>query len=680
MADIVIRNGLIVDGTGAPAYIGDVAVKDGKILAVGLNLKVKGAREVDATRKHVVPGWVDPHTHYDAQVMWDPMVSPSAANGVTTVVMGNCAVGIAPCPKPLRKFVTDLADAIEDIPAEAIGAVKDFWQWETFPEYMAVMELRQFACDVGVLVGHSAVRTWVLGARANAADIPGGQESNPLSVEEIGKMRKVVEEAVASGAVGLSSSRVSIHRDVSGVLLPGSLATHDELLEMGRGMSDGGGGVFELASTWNLYDDFVREGEPDVAMVKAYYRKEWEWVQRMSSLPGVSFTTGGGNGMTKERAWSHRHMLKQMDRVNEHGGDMMITPMMRLGTLFMGIHSDGLNPLMASPTFMALRREHGDKVSPAMLSKLQSNTAVKSAIVGELESVPTDESNGYKSTPGAYGYIGYQSLRQWVWPWSPNPENQREDSLLFAPEREGKTMCEYVYDIMTHPEHPHGGVLVRPLYNYGAHSFDPLREMFLHERVVAGFADGGAHGKGQCEATTPTTMVTFWCRDRVHGEGLPIELVVKKQTKDSADMMGLTDRGELVPGKRADINIFDLQTLEVLAPEYVYDFPLGSGRWIQDVRGYDMTICSGVPTFENDQPTGALPGRLAKNPRRTGRIANGLRGSVEAGSSEGLHGAFDLSEHAKKLQAKGMGASAIMKTVGNANAEQQAKQRVQSRI
>merc|ERR550514_1176490 len=203
----------------------------------------------------------------------------------------------------------------------------------------------------------------------------------------------------------------------------------------------------------------------------------------MASIPGVSFTTGGGNGMTEETAWSHRGMLKMVDRVNENGGDLMVTPMMRLGTLFMGIHSDGLNPLMASKAFRDLRKAHGGKVTPAMLIELQSSPSVKAKITGELGAI--------RGT-GAYGVhlIGRRSTRQWVWPWSTNPENQREDSMLFAPEKEGKTTWEYVYDIMTHPEEPHGGVLVRPLYNYGRFSFDPLREMFQHERVVAGFADG----------------------------------------------------------------------------------------------------------------------------------------------------------------------------------------------
>lgn len=321
--------------------------------------------------------------------------------------------------------------------------------------------------------------------------------------------------------------------------------------------------------------------------------------------------------------------------------------------------------MLASTTYQELLKHFGGYVTDEMIHELQTDAAIKTMIIGELDEVRN----------GAYGthFIGNKAQRQWVWPWSTDPENAKEDSLEFAPEKQGKTVWEYVYDIMTHPEESHGGVLVRPLYNYGEHSLEPLADMFQHDKVVAGFADGGAHGKGQCEATTPTTLVTFWCRDRTRGDFMPIELIVKKQTRDSAHMMGLTDRGELIAGKKADINVFDLATLDVHAPEYVNDMPMNAGRWVQGVEGYDMTVCSGVVTFEHGQPTGALPGRVAKNPRATGIVANGLRGSVEPGDANGLTNAHDLAEFAAKLQAEGMGASAIMKTQARRQADEAAQ-------
>lgn len=359
MADIVIRNGTIVDGTGAPAYVGDVAIRDGLILDVGVNLVVKGTREIDASGKHVTPGWVDPHTHYDAHAMWDPTLNPSTGSGVTTVVCGNCAVGLAPCPKPLRTFATDLLEAIEDIPAASINSLEGFYQWETFPEYMAHMETKSFACDIGVLVGHASIRSWVMGTQANASDVPGGAESAPLTDDDIAKMRKVTEEAVAAGALGFSSSRVSSHRDATGVLLPGSLASRGELLAMGNGIADGGGGVFELASSWDLYDDFVREGRPDRELVREYERKDRDLLHAMATIPGVTVTTGGGSGqpvgggtsMTPETAWSHTGVLEMIDAITASGGDMWTTPMMRLGNVFIGIKGEAMNPLLASKRF-----------------------------------------------------------------------------------------------------------------------------------------------------------------------------------------------------------------------------------------------------------------------------------------------------------------------------------------
>ena len=470
---------------------------------------------------------------------------------------------------------------------------------------MAHMETKSFACDIGVLVGHAPVRTWVMGAKANASDIPGGRESAPLNDEDIARMRKVVQEAVAAGAVGFSSSRVSIHRDASGVLLPGSLAEHKELEEMAQGVADGGGGVFELASSWNLYDDFVKEGVGDRDKLRDYYNSDWEWLNRMATTPGLTVTTGGGTGgMEKDQAWQFAAPGGQMERlanVHANGGDMWITPMMRLGTLFIGIKGEGLNPLLASAAYQEVLKAAGGYVTDDMIMELQSNLGLRATIIDELEQVRT----------GAYGthFIGNKSQRQWIWPWSTDPENAEEDSLLFADTNPkvwggegGKTVWEYVYDVMVHPEEPHGGVLVRPLYNYGDHSFEPLMDMFLgNDKIVAGFADGGAHGKGQCEATTPTTLITFWCRDRTRGEHIPIEIIVKKQTKDSANMMGFHDRGELRPGFRADVTPIDAFSICVLSVSLTqkehHDFSSTSStwrRWTSSRRSTSMT-CRSTP-------------------------------------------------------------------------------------
>ena len=268
MYDILIKNGEVIDGSGTKPFIGDVAIKNGTIIKVGTNIpNAKATKIIDATGLLVTPGWIDAHTHYDAQMMWDEYLTPSAPSGVTTVVSGNCAVGIAPIQAPMRKFISDLLDSIEDIPSDILTKAVN-WEWESFPEYMNVLEKKQFACDVGILVGHAAVRSWVLGARVNASDIPNGQQTSPISQDDISKMSKVVEEAIACGALGFSSSRVFNHRDQAGVLLPGTLASHEELKAIGKGIQAGGGGVFELASSWSCYDDWVGDGQPSAGKLR----------------------------------------------------------------------------------------------------------------------------------------------------------------------------------------------------------------------------------------------------------------------------------------------------------------------------------------------------------------------------------------------------------------------------
>ena len=659
MCDILIKNGTIIDGTGSKPYIGDIAITNGVIEQVGMNLNISAAGKViDATGLTVTPGWVDPHTHYDAQVMWDEYLTPSAPAGVTTLVMGNCAVGLAPCQKPMRQFVTDICDSIEDIPSRCITEAVN-WEWETFPEYMAYMENKQFACDVGVLVGHGGVRSWVLGSKVNMSDRPNGQVEAPLTPDEIANVGKVVEEAIASGAIGFSTSRVSIHRDPAGVLLPGSLASHEELIAIGEAITRGGGGVFELASSWDLYDDFALVGKPDRQKISQYVESEWDWMGTVSKMDGVLFTTGHTPGTAssrrKELAYSHRDKLIKADKINREGGNIMVTPMMRNGQLFFGIGAY-LNPLVVSKTYKKMVEMYGGSngsATPGLFEKLRE-TDVKKAIIAECDA---------RRTTGPVNIM--VRYAEFIYPYSNDIEPLRENSLKFCKEKTGKEELEYMYDILTHPEESHGGILVRIMFNYGEHNLDAIIEMFLHPNVVGSFADGGAHMNLQCEATTQTTMLTFYTRDRSRGKKLPIELVVKKQTSDSARMMGLNDRGELRPGMRADVNVIDMNSLNCLPPRYKYDLPLGAGRWTQEVQGYRFTICNGVISFVDGVATGALPGRVVKNPNRTGIVANGLRGSVPPGPTDGIMDAKGMKEMALKLQSEGQGFSAIQKTLSN---------------
>jgi N-acyl-D-aspartate/D-glutamate deacylase len=494
----------------------------------------------------------------------------------------------------MRKFISDLLDSIEDIPSDILTKAVN-WEWESFPEYMNVLEKKQFACDVGILVGHAAVRSWVLGARVNASDIPNGQQTSPISQDDISKMSKVVEEAIACGALGFSSSRVFNHRDQAGVLLPGTLASHEELKAIGKGIQAGGGGVFELASSWSCYDDWVGDGQPSAGKLREYNIGEWRWVEEMSKLDNVTFTTNGNTGMTKTP--NHKGFSKQQSKINNRGGDMYVTPMTRGGTWFWGIEAE-VHPLMYCKIYREIEEKYKNHPTMSDMLKELQREDIRKSIIDDLNRKAKFHS-GMKSF--------FMDHLRFVWPWSNDPERKEEDSVKYSMKHTGKDPITFMYDVLTHPEEPHNGILCRPLYNYGTHNMDPLREMFLSDKVVNGFNDAGAHTKIQCEATAPTTMMTFWCRDRTRGPKLPIELVVKKQTLDTATMMGLTDRGVLKPGMRADVNVINMKTLNCLPPKYKNDMPLGAGRWTQDVTGYHFTICNGVVTFENGISTGALP-------------------------------------------------------------------------
>jgi N-acyl-D-aspartate/D-glutamate deacylase len=586
-------------------------------------------------------------------MLWDPYFSPSTANGVSTLVIGNCSVGVAPCQPSMREYIMDICDAVENIPANA-SRDQLKWDWESFPEYLDMLEKRSFACDFGVLIGHTAVRTWVMGSRATLPDRPGGAKKNPVTTEEIKRMATVVEEAVAAGALGFSSSRVDVHRDNKGVLVPGSLSSPEELLALANGIVKGGGGVFELASDWSLYDDVAKR---DPKELRRYWTNEWRWIEQLALMnpEKLSMTTGGGVSMDKKTVWDWG-MMKQVDKIVAKGGNLMSTPMMRCGGLTFSIRS-GTHPFWLSKTFKQLRKQ---AASESALFQLLAEPSNKAAIVSETRAEA--KANPRHPAIGAFRVVLQDTLR--LWPWSADPEPRLEDSVQQLAKREGTSSLDVCYDVLSRPHEKHGGVLMRYLYNYGNGDLEPLTVMLQHQKVVPGFADGGAHMANQCEAATPTSMLTHWCRDRSRGPKLPLELVVRKQTADSARMMGLSDRGELRTGMKADINVIDLDKLRVCVPEFKNDLPLGAGRWVQAVEGYQMTIVSGVVTYENGEPTGLLPGGLVKNPKSVG-LQGSLRGSVLPAEATVEVDDVDMTEHALNAASRqGVGASALSRVVG----------------
>jgi N-acyl-D-amino-acid deacylase len=561
MHDLVIRGGTIVDGSGAPARSGDVAVDDGRISEVG---EVgQGRRELDAEGGLVAPGWVDVHTHYDGQVTWDPYLSPSSWHGVTTVVMGNCGVGFAPVRPGSEDFLIELMEGVEDIPGTALSE-GICWGWETFPEYLDVLDGMERAIDVAAQVPHCAVRAYVLGDRAHDLDV---------SPDEIAEMSRITREGLSAGAVGFTTSRTMLHRSKHG-LVPGTWSRPEELLGIGRALGEAGHGVFEIVS-----DHMGRE--PDL-----------EWMREFCRETGQTLTFALAQTPMQPKQW--RETLHEMQELADQGLDVFPqVPCRPTGMLF-GLQSS-LHSFITHPTYTKL----ADLPLPERVAELRRKDVRERLLAEE---------------PATKNPVAVALMTNWagIYPLGDPPEYEprAESSAAGTASREGRKPEEVVLDWMLEREGRQ--FLFAPLANYVDANFDALREMLTHPRSVIGLSDGGAHCGLICDASMPTYLLTHWARDRSRGPGIPLEQVVKLQTSDTARVYGLRDRGLVAPGMKADLNLIDFDGLVLHAPEMVFDLPAGGRRLVQRADGYRATLCSGEVIFENGEPTGALPGKLVR--------------------------------------------------------------------
>ncbi|HVM99593.1 MAG TPA: amidohydrolase family protein [Caulobacteraceae bacterium] len=567
MRDLIIRGGTIVDGSGGTPFEGDVAIDGDRIVEVG---KVAGEakREIDARGMLVTPGFVDIHTHYDGQATWDPLLAPSSWHGVTTAVMGNCGVGFAPVRPDQHQFLIELMEGVEDIPGSALAEGID-WRWERFPEYLDALEAKPRAIDVGTQVPHGAVRAYVLGERCNTDYVP--------NEAEIAQMAALVREGVEAGALGFSTSRTLLHRDVRGVHVPGTFAGSDEMLALGMAMKGLRHGVYELVSD-HLGDD-----------------DEWEWVKtfaRESGLPVTLVATSAG-------AYQGDKMYNIAEEARVQG--MEIRPQIagRPTGVLHGLTSS-LNIFASHPTY---RRDIAhlplaEKV--AMMKKPE----VRAALLAEA---PT-----FRNGPMA---LGSDDFLYRVFPLGERPdyEPDRAASVGGLAEAAGVSPKEMMYDLLLRE----GGreLFYQPLGGYVTYNFDFFRKNMQHPNVVFGLSDGGAHCGVIADAGMPTFILTHWGRDRTKGERFPLEFLVRKLTRDTAMAYGLSDRGQLKPGLLADVNVIDFDKLRLYRPEAVYDLPAGGRRLVQRASGYRHTVKSGQVTFQDGEHTGALPGSLVRGGR-----------------------------------------------------------------
>jgi len=562
MADLVIRGGTVIDGSGAPPRQADVAVKDGRIAEIGTNLP-RGAEEIDATGRLVTPGFVDIHTHYDGQAVWDSHLAPSAIHGVTTAVMGNCGVGFAPVRPGTEDKLIELMEGVEDIPAPVLSQGLDF-RWESFAEYMAVLDAKPRDIDICALVPHAALRVYVMGERA-------------LSLEnanqgDIAEMRRMVADAVKAGAFGFSTSRTISHKTLKGDHTPTLRAQEEELTGLAYGLQDAGAGFMELVSDFNT---------PDPAT-------EFALVRRIASRCGWPIVFSLTQRHDRTGAW--KELLALSNQAASEGLSIRpVFPPRPIGIL-MGLLGSQ-NPFSGTPSYKAIAALPLDQRVAAM-----RDPETRARILSE------DRFAGSN-----FPLLARLSFER-MFPFGDPPDYTppRESSIAAQAAREGRTPEEVSYDMLLADEG--NSFIFCALTNYADYTLDASAELLRHPNTIVGLSDGGAHVGFISDGSFPSFLLAYWGKQR----GLPVEELVRRQTSDTARAAGLHDRGLLKPGLRADINVIDWDALALERPGMLYDLPGGGRRLMQRARGYDATIVAGAVTYRHGTPTGALPGKLVR--------------------------------------------------------------------
>ncbi len=563
MYDSIVRNGTIIDGTGGDRFVADIAIKDGKIAKIG-QISDAATGEIDAKGKLVTPGWVDIHTHYDGQATWDPLLAPSSWHGVTTVVMGNCGVGFAPVRPNGRDFLIELMEGVEDIPGAALSEGID-WQWESFPEYLDALDAMPRAIDVATQVPHGAIRAYVMGERCNTDYAP--------TQAEVDAMAALVRDGVAAGALGFSSSKTLLHKDIHGEYMPGTFSGNEEMLALGLGMKGLDNAVFELVSD-HLGDD-----------------KEWAWVTDFQKQTGLTVTLIA----TTAPAYENGKMYKIAEQARAEGREIRPQAAGRPTGILHGLQSS-FNAFVGHPTW---RNELAQLDHEALLARLLE-PATRAQILSEESVIKGGLMQDLHGLMGQVFPLGE----------NPNYEPLPEESIAGIAASRGLDVMEVMYDLLI----ANGGkeLFYQPLGGYQGFSLDYQKKLLEHPNVLFGLSDGGAHCGVIADAGMPTFIMTHWGRDRTRGDKMSLEFIVQSLTSSTAHAYGMFDRGQLTEGMIADINVIDFDALRLRRPEAVFDLPAGGRRLVQRAEGYDITIKAGEVIFNNGQHSGALPGKLVR--------------------------------------------------------------------
>jgi N-acyl-D-aspartate/D-glutamate deacylase len=566
MHDLVIRNAILVDGTGAVKCVSDVAVDGRSITAVGTKLDA-GKREINADGLLLTPGWVDIHTHYDGQATWDPYLTPSSWHGVTTAVFGNCGVGFAPVRPGQERYLINLMEGVEDIPETVLAEGIDF-RWESFPQYLDALQTMPRIMDIGAQVPHCALRFYVMGERgADHAEVP--------TDTEIIEMGLLLEQSLRAGALGLTTSRTIKHRAKDGRYTPGLTAMEPELAGLALAMKRAGSGVIEVNSDFGDGDFEKLRAAAEIAQ-----RPLSVLLLQVHNAPDLWKDTLAGITAARARG----------QNVTGQVGTRPIGMMMALeGTI---------HPFVTHPLWTAMN----DLTPAERIARIQSNAELRRKLWAEL---PDNEHTRWivDMLPRTF------RLQE---PLDYEPEFASSVTALAQAAR--RDAVDLTLELLL--EKNGKAILLHTFENYFAGDMDIVRTLLADPGTICGIADAGAHVGYICDAGSATGMLTHWVRDRKRGPGLPLEYLVKKQTLDTARTYGLNDRGVIAPGYRADFNLIDFDALRVTLPELIYDLPAGGRRMIQRAEGYRHTFVAGTETMVNGEATGALPGRLIRGEQK----------------------------------------------------------------
>ena len=571
MHDIVIRNGTLIDGSGAPRSVGDIAIDGPLITQVGGKAGA-GQREINADGALVTPGWVDVHTHYDGQVTWDPYLTPSSWHGVTTVVMGNCGVGFAPVKPDRHEWLIGLMEGVEDIPGAALAEGMK-WEWETFAQYLDAVARKPLAVDVGAQVPHGALRVYAMGER-------GAAEDSVATSDDISAMATELRSALRAGAMGFSTSRTLIHRGADGVLVPGTFAPREEIFGIGRVLGEEGHGVFQMTSN---HIDMLDETQWMMELARETKRPVLFNLQQIDQAPHL---------------W--KQLVARLDEARAAGVPLIGSiPGRPAGVLYSWRASS--QPFHFHGAWRAT-----SEMSIEQRIACMGNPQVRAQLLAEQ--VPI------KDERAAFMLRSFDKMYR-VDPAQPNYEPAPSESAAALAAARGASPFEVVYEWLM--ADGGNGIIYFPIFNYSYNDFSHLHQLLQHDMTMLSLGDGGAHVGYITDAGLPTFMLTHWTRDRSRGPTLPLEDIVRRQTSHTASVYGMTDRGLLRAGLKADINIIDYPGLSCDAPYMAYDLPTGGKRLLQRARGYVATLVAGQAIYEQGQPTGALPGALVRG-RRVG--------------------------------------------------------------